>query len=38
MFLYIGHPIWGYILPTAIFAISFMIAWLCYKHFAKKID
>ncbi len=36
MFLYIGHPILGYILPAAIFFISFAVAWACYKHFTNK--
>ena len=36
MLLYIGSPIWGYVLPTIIFAVSFWVAWACYKHFTKK--
>jgi len=34
----IGHPILGYIIPAAIFIVSFWVAWACYKHFSKKHD
>jgi len=32
----IGHPILGYVIPAIIFAISFWIAWACYRHFSRK--
>ena len=34
----IGHPILGYILPAAIFIISFWVAWACFKYFTRKLD
>lgn len=34
----IGHPILGYIIPAAIFAISFFVAYRLYKHFTVQID
>jgi hypothetical protein len=36
--LYIGHPSLGWILPSLIFAVSFWVAWACYKHFTKKLN
>lgn len=32
----IGHPILGYIIPAAIFAVSFYVAYALYRHFSKK--
>jgi len=32
----IGSPILGVIIPAAIFAISFLVAFILYKHFTKK--
>jgi hypothetical protein len=32
----IGHPILGIVLPTLIFAVSFWVAWICYRHFSRK--
>jgi hypothetical protein len=34
----IGHPILGYIIPTIIFLISFIVAYRLYKHFTKQIE
>ena len=34
----IGHPILGYIIPAIIFAVSFLVAFLLYKHFTKQIE
>jgi len=34
----IGHPILGYIIPAAIFAISFYVAYALYKHFTRQMD
>jgi len=34
----IGSPILGIIIPAGIFIVSFCIAWVCYKHFTKKIE
>jgi hypothetical protein len=34
----IGHPILGYIIPAAIFAISFFVAYALYRHFTKQIE
>lgn len=36
--LYIGHPSLGWILPALIFAVSFWVAWACYRHFTKKMQ
>ena len=33
----IGSPILGIIIPAAIFTISFIVAFILYKHFTKKI-
>ena len=34
----IGPPILGYIIPAAIFIISFLVAYLLYRHFTKKLE
>ncbi len=34
--LYLGHPVLGYIIPAAIFALSFWIAWSLFKYFNRK--
>lgn len=33
----IGSPILGVVIPAAIFTISFVVAFLLYRHFTKKI-
>jgi len=33
----IGHPILGYIIPAAIFIISFWVAFSLFKHFSKRL-
>jgi hypothetical protein len=33
----IGRPILGYVIPAAIFTISFVIAFILYKHFIRKL-
>ena len=33
----IGSPILGVIIPAAIFTISFVVAYLLYKHFTRKL-
>jgi len=32
----IGHPIWGYVIPAAVFLFSFYIAYRLYRHFSKQ--
>jgi len=32
----IGSPVLGYIIPALIFAISFIVAYLLYKHFTHQ--
>ena len=34
----IGSPVLGYIVPAAIFAISFFVAWLLYRRFTRQLD
>ena len=34
----IGHPILGYLIPAAILAVSFYVAYALYKHFTRQID
>ncbi len=34
----IGHPILGYIIPAVVFGLSFLIAYLLYRHYSKKTD
>ncbi len=34
----IGHPILGYIIPAAIFLISFAIAFYLYRRFTREIE
>jgi hypothetical protein len=34
----IGHPILGYIIPAAIFGISFIVAYALYRHFTRQMD
>jgi|GEM_PF-1094617 len=34
----IGHPSLGVIIPALIFTISFLVAFLLYKHFTKKME
>jgi hypothetical protein len=31
----IGSPVLGIVIPALIFLISFLAAWLLYRHFAK---
>ena len=33
----IGSPILGYVIPAAIFTISFVVAFILYKHFTRKL-
>lgn len=32
----IGSPLLGYIIPAAVFSLSFFIAFYLYKHFTQK--
>lgn len=32
----IGHPALGYIIPSVIFTLSFIIAFYLYKHFTQQ--
>lgn len=32
----IGHPSLGVIIPAAVFAVSFILTWMLYKHFSKR--
>ncbi len=34
----IGHPILGVIIPALIFTISFVVAFILYRHFTKKME
>ena len=34
----IGHPIFGYIIPAAIFLFSFFVAYRLYKRFSKQME
>jgi len=31
----IGHPAFGIIIPVVIFVLSFLVAYLLYRHFSK---
>ena len=33
----IGHPALGWIIPGAIFVISFVLTWMIYRHFSRKL-
>ncbi|MGH9792102.1 MAG: hypothetical protein ACRD5W_12905 [Candidatus Acidiferrales bacterium] len=32
----LGHPALGWIVPGAIFVVSFVLTWMVYKHFSRK--
>jgi len=32
----VGGPLWGIIIPGIIFAISFVLTWMLYKHFSRR--
>ncbi len=32
----IGHPSLGVIIPAAVFAVSFVLTWMLYKHFSRR--
>ena len=34
----IGHSAFGIIIPAAIFLISFLVAYLLYRHFSKAAE
>jgi hypothetical protein len=34
----IGHPILGYIIPAAIFIISFAVAFYLYRKFTRELE
>ena len=34
----IGHPAFGIIIPAVIFLISFLVAYLLYRHFSKAAE
>jgi hypothetical protein len=34
----IGHPVLGYIIPAVIFIVSFLVAYLLYRHFTRQIE
>jgi hypothetical protein len=33
----IGHPILGYVIPAVIFIVSFLVAYLLYRHFTAQV-
>jgi hypothetical protein len=33
----IGSPILGVIIPLFIFLVSFVVTWMLYKHFSKRL-
>ena len=33
----IGHPALGWILPGFIFVASFVLTWVLYRHFSRKL-
>jgi len=34
----IGHPALGIVIPAIVFAVSFLVAYLLYRHFSKELD
>lgn len=32
----IGHPSLGIIIPALIFAVSFILTWMLYRHYSRK--
>lgn len=32
----IGNPALGWIIPSVVFATSFVLTWMLYRHFSKK--
>lgn len=32
----LGSPIWGVIIPAVVFAVSFVLTWLLYRHYSKR--
>ncbi len=34
----IGSPVLGYIIPALIFAISFFVAYVLYRHFTRQVS
>jgi hypothetical protein len=34
----IGHPILGYVIPAVIFIVSFLVAYLLYRHFTGQVS
>lgn len=32
----LGHPALGWIVPGAIFVLSFVLTWMVYRHFSQK--
>lgn len=32
----LGHPALGWIVPGAIFLLSFVLTWMVYRHFSQK--
>ncbi len=34
----IGHPILGYVIPAAIFIVSFLVAFLLYRKFTREME
>jgi len=34
----IGSPVLGYLIPALIFTISFLIAYILYKHFTRQVS
>ncbi|MGH9796057.1 MAG: hypothetical protein ACRD5G_14915 [Candidatus Acidiferrales bacterium] len=32
----LGHPALGWIIPGAIFVLSFVLTWMVYKHFSRR--
>ena len=32
----IGHPSLGIIIPALVFAVSFILTWMLYKHFSRR--
>jgi hypothetical protein len=32
----LGHPALGWIVPGAVFLLSFALTWMVYRHFSQK--
>lgn len=32
----LGHPALGWIVPGAVFVVSFVLTWMVYRHFSQR--